>query len=331
MADVSEPIRVSAVVLRDRDGRVLTVRKAGTTRFMLPGGKPEPGESPLDTAVRECREELGLVIPPARLVSFGQPIVAAAANETDRQVIADVFDHGLLTEPVAPRAEIADLAWVDPHVDDPALDGAPLHDEVFPLLARWPTYRIACFAGTGHGTSPAYREAATALGSALADRRTALVYGGGHAGLIGVLADAALGSGGHAHGVIPAPLLGAERAHDGLTVRRVVADLQTRKATMAALADGFVALPGGLGTLDELLEMWTWQRLGLHAKPVGLLNINGYWDGLLTMIDHAVHEGFVARESRAALVVDDDPDRRLDSLLSRVAVSAGVEDAMIIR
>src|SRR4029453_5719327 len=156
--------------------------------------------------------------------------------------------------------------------------------------------RICVFCGSSAGTRPAYVQAARQLAAELVRRKLGLVYGGGQVGLMGTLADAALSQGGQVIGVIPGPLASKELAHPRLTEMRVVASMHERKATMASLVDGFIALPGGLGTLEETLEILTWAQLGIHRKPIGILNVEGYYDGLLRMLDHAVDEQFVLRE-----------------------------------
>ena len=161
---------------------------------------------------------------------------------------------------------------------------------------------------------PAYAEAAHAFGAALAGRGLGLVYGGGRVGLMGAVADAALAAGGSVVGVIPQELVDRELAHGGLTELHVVGSLHERKAVMAELADGFVALPGGFGTLDELLEQLTWSQLGLHAKPIGLLDVEGYWRPLIALARHATDEGFVRESDLGAIAVADDPEGLLDRL-----------------
>ena len=141
-----------------------------------------------------------------------------------------------------------------------------------------------------------------------------VVYGGASVGLMGVVADTVLAEGGEVIGVIPGSLVEREIAHRRLTELRVVETMHARKAEMAALADAFVALPGGLGTLEELFEVWTWAQLGLHAKPCALLNTSGYFDPLIEFLDHAVHEGFVRERQRASLIVASEPDELLDEL-----------------
>jgi uncharacterized protein (TIGR00730 family) len=157
---------------------------------------------------------------------------------------------------------------------------------------------ICVFAGSSTGVRKEYTAAARDLGRALAERDLGVVYGGGHVGLMGQLADEALASGGRVIGVITEALLAKEVGHRGLTELRVVKTMHERKAAMADLSDGFIALPGGFGTLDEFFEAITWAQLGIHRKPCGMLNIAGYFDGLLAFIDHSVAEGFVRREYR---------------------------------
>jgi len=174
--------------------------------------------------------------------------------------------------------------------------------------------RLCVFCGSSTGRRPVYREAANRLGELLAARGVGLVFGGGHIGLMGVLADAVLRGGGEVIGVIPQALVDKELAHGGLTELRVVATMHQRKALIADLADGFVALPGGYGTADELFEVLTWAQLGLHAKPIGLLNVAGFFDPLLAWVDHCVAEGFIRSEHRALLQVSSDAEELLGML-----------------
>ena len=174
--------------------------------------------------------------------------------------------------------------------------------------------RVCVFSGSSPGADLAYRAAACDLGRRLADRGIELVYGGAHVGLMGALADAALERGGRVTGVIPQSLVDREIAHPGLTDLYVVGSMHERKAQMAELADAFVALPGGVGTLEELFEVYTWNQLGLHAKPLGLFNVRGYFDGLVRFLDHAVEERFVTPAHRAMLLVGEDLDALLDGL-----------------
>jgi uncharacterized protein (TIGR00730 family) len=164
--------------------------------------------------------------------------------------------------------------------------------------------RLCVFSGSSPGAHPDYADAAVELGRALGESGIGLVYGGAHVGLMGVLADAALEAGADVVGVIPHALVEREIAHTGLTELRVVGSMHERKALMADLADGFVALPGGMGTLEELFEVYTWTQLGLHSKPLGLLDVRGYYEQLAAFLDHAVQERFLTAEHREMLVVE---------------------------
>ena len=172
--------------------------------------------------------------------------------------------------------------------------------------------RVCVYCGANRGRDPAYAEAARAMGRALAQRGIELVTGGGRVGLMGVVADAALEAGGSVVGVIPQALMNKELGHAGLTDLIVTASMHERKAKMAELSDGFVAMPGGLGTYEELFEIWTWAQLGWHHKPCGLLNAAGFYDKLVAFLDGASEAQFLKTEHRAMLVVDADPDRLLD-------------------
>jgi len=172
--------------------------------------------------------------------------------------------------------------------------------------------RICVYCGSNMGTRPAYRNAATRLGKSLANREIGLVYGGGSVGLMGVVADAVLVAGGDAHGVIPEFLVENEIAHDGLTDLTVVESMHERKQRMVDLADGFVALPGGFGTLDEFMEVLTWNHLGLHDHPCGLLDIENYYAELAAFFDHQTAEGFVGDGQRATVLIEETPDDLLD-------------------
>ena len=173
---------------------------------------------------------------------------------------------------------------------------------------------ICIFCGSNEGARPEYRKAADDMGRTIARRGLTLVYGGADVGLMGAVADAALAEGGPVIGVIPQSLAAREIAHPGLTELHVVGTLHERKVMMAELSDAFVSLPGGYGTLDELFEMLTWSQIGTHLKPSGLLNIAGYFDPLLALLDHAVQERFLHARHRAMLLADDDPARLLDLL-----------------
>lgn len=174
--------------------------------------------------------------------------------------------------------------------------------------------RVCVFCGASSGRSPAYAEAARAFGAAIAARGLGVVYGGGRVGLMGALADGALAAGGEVIGVIPRELVERELAHGGLSKLHVVDSLHERKGLMAELADGFAALPGGFGTLDELFEQLTWSQLGLHRKPVGLLDVEGYFAPLVSLARHASVEGFVREVDLASIAVAADPVGLLDRL-----------------
>jgi uncharacterized protein (TIGR00730 family) len=174
--------------------------------------------------------------------------------------------------------------------------------------------RVCVYAGSNPGADPAYAEATRALATELAGRGIGLVYGGGKVGLMGVVADAILAAGGEAIGVMPQALIDREIGHPGLTELKVVSSMHERKALMAELGDAFVALPGGIGTLEELIEVYTWSQLGIHDKACGVLNVRGYYDGLATFLDHAVTEGFLRAQHRAVLSVAEDPAALLDAL-----------------
>jgi hypothetical protein len=176
--------------------------------------------------------------------------------------------------------------------------------------------RIAVFCGATPGVDTRHAEAARLLGTVLAARGLGLVTGGGRVGLMGAVADAALEAGGEVVGVIPRRLVDRELAHPGLTRLVVVESLAERKTAMVDLSDGFVALPGGIGTLDELAEVLSWAQLGLHDKPTALLDVGGYWRPLLAWLDAAVAEGYVLPAHRDALVVAEDPDAILDAFAS---------------
>ena len=174
--------------------------------------------------------------------------------------------------------------------------------------------RVCVFAGSSSGSRAEYHAAAAGLGRELAARGIELVYGGAQVGLMGVVANAALSQGGHVIGVIPHAIAKKEIAHTGLTELRVVGTMHERKALMADLADGFIALPGGWGTLDEMFEILTWAQLGIHQKPCGLLNVHGYFDRLLSFLEHSMDEGFVRREYQAMLSVSESAGALLDLL-----------------
>lgn len=175
-------------------------------------------------------------------------------------------------------------------------------------------HSVCVFCGSQPGARPDYVEAARELGGLLARRGLRLIYGGGHVGLMGAVADAALGAGGQAVGVIPEHLMQPEVAHQGLTELLVVDSMHTRKREMAARADAFVVLPGGYGTFEEMFEMVTWLQLQLHSKPIGLLNVEGYYDALLDFLRHAAAEGFIRPQHWDLLIVESGPELLLERL-----------------
>jgi uncharacterized protein (TIGR00730 family) len=175
--------------------------------------------------------------------------------------------------------------------------------------------RICVFCGSSFGARPAYKQAAEQLGKALAGRGIGLVYGGGGVGLMGAIADATLSAGGEVIGVIPDSLLRREVGHSGLTKMHVVQTMHERKALMADLADAFIALPGGFGTMEEFCEIVTWSQLGIQQKPCGLLNVEGYWDHFLAMLDYSVDEHFVRPENSELILVAKNPDSMLERLM----------------
>jgi uncharacterized protein (TIGR00730 family) len=183
--------------------------------------------------------------------------------------------------------------------------------------------RICVFCGSNAGARSEYAEAARALATVLAERKLGIVYGGGNVGLMGVLADAALARGGEVIGVIPQKLVDKEVAHRGVTKLLVVETMHERKALMNDLSDAFLALPGGFGTLDEFFEVLTWAQLGFHGKPCALLNVAGYYDGMLAMLDHAVTERFLRPAHRELVIADTDPLRLLQRLSAFVPAPKG--------
>ncbi|MBV1789273.1 TIGR00730 family Rossman fold protein [Marinobacterium sp. D7] len=181
---------------------------------------------------------------------------------------------------------------------------------------------LCVFCGSSEGTQPAYRDQAYALGQALVAQNSALVYGGGSIGLMGAVADGVMDSGGKATGVIPESLFRAEVAHQGLTSLEVVPDMHARKARMAELADAFIALPGGIGTFEELFEVWTWAQLDYHDKPIGLLNVDGFYDPLLRFIEHTAEQGFIRARCRELLWVESDIAALLERINAGIALGS---------
>ena len=174
--------------------------------------------------------------------------------------------------------------------------------------------RLAVYCGSASGSQPVFAEATRATAAAMVSHGVDLVYGGGRLGLMGVIADSVLAAGGRVYGVIPQALVDIEVAHLGLTELFTVANMHERKARMTDLADGFLALPGGVGTLDELFEAWSWNALGYHKKPFCLLNVEGFWDGMIEFIDHATQSGFLSGARRQQLLVAETPEQALEKL-----------------
>ena len=181
--------------------------------------------------------------------------------------------------------------------------------------------RLAVYCGSSPGADPAFAEAARALGAEMAQRDIGLVYGGGRLGLMGVVADAVLEAGGEAYGVIPQALVDLEVAHTGLTELHLVPDMHTRKAKMTELTDAFVAIPGGVGTLDELFEAWSWNALGYHAKPFAILNVDGFWDEMIAFLDRVTEAGFMSPARRAQLLVSDGIGDVIDQLSAAIGTA----------
>ena len=177
-----------------------------------------------------------------------------------------------------------------------------------------PLLRVCVFCGSSPGVRSAYAEAARHVGEALLARGLELVYGGGNIGLMNVVAETVMQGGGRVTGVIPQGLESREVAHRGLSELHVVSSMHERKAMMASLSDAFISLPGGLGTFEETLEVMTWSQLGIHQKPCGLLNVEGFYDGLLSFLDHSVTEGFMRSENKDRLIVAEEATALLDAL-----------------
>lgn len=194
------------------------------------------------------------------------------------------------------------MIWRDGSVRKPGTDAKPVK-------------RLAVYCGSASPADPVYRDAARAVGRALAERGIGIVYGGGRLGLMGALADAALAAGGDVIGVIPGALVAAEVAHRGCTELHIVETMHERKRLFTDLSDGFIALPGGVGTMDELWEAVSWAQLGYHEKPVGVLNVAGFYDGLIAFNAHMIEVGFI-RPQHAGIMI---ADSNLDSLLDRMA------------
>jgi uncharacterized protein (TIGR00730 family) len=178
---------------------------------------------------------------------------------------------------------------------------------------------VCVFCGSNPGNDPVYAAGARAMGAEIARRGLTLVYGGGAVGLMGIVANAAMEAGGQVHGVIPQALKDKEVGHVGLTRLEVVDTMHTRKARMAELSDGFIAMPGGIGTFEEIFEIWTWSQLGIHGKPLGLLDVGQYWAPLSAFLDHAVTEGVLRRAARDLLGLAADPHAALEHVERRLS------------
>jgi uncharacterized protein (TIGR00730 family) len=187
-------------------------------------------------------------------------------------------------------------------------------------------FSVAVYCGSRFGDSPAFADAARALGQLIGIDRATLVYGGGRVGLMGTIADAVLAAGGQVVGVIPQSLMDREVGHVGLSELHVVQTMHERKQLMATRADAFIALPGGIGTLEELYEVWSWQQLGYHDKPVALLNVDGYYNALLTFTRESHARGFISDAQFNALLVDSDPARLLQRVRSTAAQATAPDD-----
>lgn len=349
-------IRVSAAIIRNRDGQFLLVRKKGTSAFMFPGGKPELGETPDQTLIRELDEELDLHVTTEDLTFVGT-FRTNAANEANTQLLADVFtlknplswnnsaDDGHVDNAgvsnsdnndvydVTPHAELDEACWLTSEdIKTERESIAPLTREVVPQLYG---RGFLLFTGSALGNSPAYREAVESLVRSIGAHNDHIVYGGGRAGLMGVVGDTAaedgtlcigvipyllagvdgpngFNQGGHSYvipradGTMPTPARG-EIAHDRLTRLELVPTMSARKTRMGELADIVVGLPGGAGTVDELFDAWTQQQLGYTQHAVALLNVNGYWDPLISTIKHMVAEGFLSSAYLESLIIADNP------------------------
>jgi len=204
-----------------------------------------------------------------------------------------------------------DDARVEHHTTEPHQRSCDISQEVF---ARPPLRAIAVFCGSNQGGDPAFAAAAADLGTALATRGITLIYGGTHKGLMGILADAVLAAGGTAHGVITARLHGRGHLHDGLTMHEIVEGMRARKERMLSLSDACIALPGGLGTVEEFMEAWTLNQLGDIDKPVGLFNVLGYYEPLMAFVDSMIAHAFLPAPHRASVVVEADAGALIDGL-----------------
>jgi uncharacterized protein (TIGR00730 family) len=207
----------------------------------------------------------------------------------------------------------------------------PRQSKAHPDATKSMNNNICIYCGSAVGIKPEYAESARNVGHALARHGIGLVYGGGRAGLMGIVADAVLAGGGRVIGVIPDPLATKEIAHDGLTELHVVADMHQRKALMARRANAFLTLPGGIGTFEEFFETLSWSLLGLHQKPLGILNVSGYFDPLLAMLDHAVAERFVRPQHLKRLIVSADPDSVVSDLMIHASPQTSADQSDFVK
>ena len=344
-------IRVSAAIIRNRDGQFLLVRKKGTIAFMFPGGKPESGETPDQTLIRGLDEELNLRVGTEDL-NFVGTFRTKAANEANTQLLADVFT---LKDPlnsgnsaddvndggsVTPHAEIDAARWfTSEDIRNEPESIAPLTREVVPQLYG---RGFLLFTGSALGNNPVYREVVEALVHSIGAHNDYVVYGGGRAGLMGVVGDTAAEDGTLCIGVIPYLLAGVdgpdgfnqggrsyiipradgtvptptrgEIAHDRLTRLELVPTMSARKTRMGELADIVVGLPGGAGTVDEFFDAWTQQQLGYTQHAVALLNVHGYWDPLISAIKHMVAEDFLSSVYLESLIIADSPSELYEKI-----------------
>lgn len=306
---------VVAVIVFNSAGHMLQVRKRGTRAFIFPGGKPEPGESVVRTAVREVREETGLKLRHPHHVGV---LRVPAANEPGLFIDASLVTATSTGQPVA-SGEIDAVAWVDPCAAPE--DIAPLSRVVFAHVAT-ASPRVTVFAGAQQGHDPRYRDLAADVGHALAQAGMAAVYGGGSTGLMGAFSTAMVASSGDITGVMPTHLMGPERASQGLTRFEEVKSMHERKDRMLQLGDAVLVLPGGPDTLEEFFEAWVWRYLGLHHKPIILVD-SAYWAPLLEMVEKMEATGLTHPLYREMLLVADHPDEVVQLLhCSRLQVGS---------
>jgi uncharacterized protein (TIGR00730 family) len=308
---------VGAGVLVFQKGAVLLGLRRGSHghgTWSPPGGHLEFGEEPIECVRREALEEAGIHLGDIQFVGVTNDVFA----EEQRHYVTLFYSASLTggTPTVLEPTKCDAWRWWpwEALPDELFLPLRHLRENGFVPPVSFETSastaelgRVCVFCGSNTGARPAYVTQAESVGRLLASERIGLVYGGGRVGLMGAVANAVLGANGTVIGVIPEALVAAEVAHGGLPDLRVVGTMHERKKVMADLADAFIALPGGFGTFDELFEIVTWAQLGFHAKPIGLLNVDGYFDPLLELVNHAVDEGFIAIQHARLLYVEEDP------------------------